>query len=143
MFRGGPAHTGVYDHAVSGRALLGLQWRFVTEGDVIGSPAVAATSSTPATARGASTRSTGAAATRSGASAPEVRSTARRCPRAISSFSAALTAASTRCAVAVRHSEPSLYVAHILFGPALLVRDIRMGTDERRNGYSTRAAVGL
>jgi outer membrane protein assembly factor BamB len=41
MFRGGPAHTGVYDHAVSGRALLGIQWRFVTEGDVIGSPAVA------------------------------------------------------------------------------------------------------
>jgi hypothetical protein len=34
MFRGGPAHTGVYDRAVSGRALLGLRWRFVTEGDV-------------------------------------------------------------------------------------------------------------
>jgi hypothetical protein len=41
MFRGGPAHTGVYDDATSGRALLGVQWRFVTEGDVIGSPAVA------------------------------------------------------------------------------------------------------
>jgi outer membrane protein assembly factor BamB len=40
MFRAGPAHTGVYDRAVSGRALLGLQWRFMTEGDVIGSPAV-------------------------------------------------------------------------------------------------------
>jgi eukaryotic-like serine/threonine-protein kinase len=41
MFRAGPAHTGVYDQAVSGRAFLGLQWRFVTEGDVIGSPAIA------------------------------------------------------------------------------------------------------
>jgi outer membrane protein assembly factor BamB len=41
MFRGGPARTGVYDRAASGRALLGVQWRFVTEGDVIGSPAVA------------------------------------------------------------------------------------------------------
>jgi outer membrane protein assembly factor BamB len=41
MFRAGPAHTGVYDNAVSGRALIGLQWRFVTDGDVIGSPAVA------------------------------------------------------------------------------------------------------
>jgi len=40
MFRGGPARTGVYTDAVSGRTLLGLQWRFVTEGDVIGSPAV-------------------------------------------------------------------------------------------------------
>ena len=40
MFRGGAAHTGVYDDAVAGRALLGLQWRFMTEGDVIGSPAV-------------------------------------------------------------------------------------------------------
>jgi eukaryotic-like serine/threonine-protein kinase len=40
MFRGGPAHTGVYDDAVSGRALLGLQWRFLTDGDVIGSPTV-------------------------------------------------------------------------------------------------------
>jgi outer membrane protein assembly factor BamB len=41
MFRGGPARTGVYDRAVSGRALLGVQWRFMTDGDVIGSPAVA------------------------------------------------------------------------------------------------------
>ena len=41
MFRAGPAHTGVYDRAVSGRALLGLQWRFMTDGDVVGSPAVA------------------------------------------------------------------------------------------------------
>jgi eukaryotic-like serine/threonine-protein kinase len=41
MFRGGAAHTGVYDNAASGRALLGVQWRFMTDGDVIGSPAVA------------------------------------------------------------------------------------------------------
>jgi outer membrane protein assembly factor BamB len=41
MFRGGAAHTGVYADAISGRALLGIQWRFVTEGDVIASPAVA------------------------------------------------------------------------------------------------------
>ncbi len=32
MFRGGTTRTGVYDHGVSGGALLGVQWRFVTGG---------------------------------------------------------------------------------------------------------------
>ncbi|MDB4908808.1 MAG: Pyrrolo-quinoline quinone [Gemmatimonadetes bacterium] len=40
MFRGDAAHTGVF-HATPGRALLGLQWRFETQGDVIASPAIA------------------------------------------------------------------------------------------------------
>lgn len=40
MFRGGPAHNGVYA-AAPGRALAGLQWRVATGGDVISSPAVA------------------------------------------------------------------------------------------------------
>ena len=39
MFRGGAARNGVYP-AASGTALAGLQWRFLTEGDVIGSPTV-------------------------------------------------------------------------------------------------------
>ena len=39
MFRGGPARTGVYE-ASPGRSLAGLQWRFLTEGDVISSPSV-------------------------------------------------------------------------------------------------------
>ena len=39
MFRGDAAHTGVYAPA-KGQALAGLQWRFMTEGDVISSPAV-------------------------------------------------------------------------------------------------------
>jgi outer membrane protein assembly factor BamB len=39
MFRGGPTHNGVYAVA-SGKALVGIQWRFVTDGDVISSPAV-------------------------------------------------------------------------------------------------------
>ncbi|HEX9894736.1 MAG TPA: PQQ-binding-like beta-propeller repeat protein, partial [Gemmatimonadales bacterium] len=39
MFRGGPAHLGVYD-APLGTALAGLQWRFDTQGGVIGSPAI-------------------------------------------------------------------------------------------------------
>lgn len=39
MFRGGPAHLGVYSSDV-GRSLIGLQWRFVTGGSVISSPAV-------------------------------------------------------------------------------------------------------
>ena len=40
MFRGGPAHTGVYD-AGNGSELAGLQWRVLTGGDVISSPAIA------------------------------------------------------------------------------------------------------
>jgi eukaryotic-like serine/threonine-protein kinase len=39
MFRGNAAHTGVYGPS-KGQALAGLQWRFMTEGDVISSPAV-------------------------------------------------------------------------------------------------------
>ncbi|HZI45510.1 MAG TPA: PQQ-binding-like beta-propeller repeat protein [Ilumatobacter sp.] len=39
MFRGDPAHTGVYA-ATAGTALGGLKWRFMTEGDVISSPVV-------------------------------------------------------------------------------------------------------
>jgi len=39
MFRGGPAHTGVYQGG--GPTLLGLAWRAATDGDVISSPAVA------------------------------------------------------------------------------------------------------
>src|SRR5262249_19008112 len=38
-FRGGPTHTGV--SAGGGWTIAGLQWRFVTNGDVISSPAVA------------------------------------------------------------------------------------------------------
>ena len=41
MFRGGPARTGVYEDAGSGRTLAGLQWRTMTGGDVISSPVVA------------------------------------------------------------------------------------------------------
>lgn len=37
-FRGGPAHNGAY--AGGGSAIAGLQWRFLTNGDVISSPAV-------------------------------------------------------------------------------------------------------
>ena len=37
-FRGGPAHTGTY--AGGGSTVVGLQWRFLTNGDVISSPAV-------------------------------------------------------------------------------------------------------
>ena len=40
MFRGGPSRTGVYS-ASPGSALVGLQWRFMTDGDVISSPTVA------------------------------------------------------------------------------------------------------
>ena len=39
MFRGGPARTGVYS-ATPGQSLAGLQWRFMTEGDVVSSPSV-------------------------------------------------------------------------------------------------------
>ena len=39
MFRGGAARNGVYA-AAAGQALAGLQWRFVTEGDVMSSPTV-------------------------------------------------------------------------------------------------------
>ena len=39
MFRGGPAHTGVYEGG--GPTLLGLAWRAPTQGDVISSPVVA------------------------------------------------------------------------------------------------------
>ena len=39
MFRGGPAHTGVYQGG--GPTLFGLAWRAATDGDVISSPAVA------------------------------------------------------------------------------------------------------
>lgn len=38
-FRGGPAHTGAYSGG--GATIAGLQWRFLTNGDVISSPAVA------------------------------------------------------------------------------------------------------
>lgn len=40
MFRGGPAHNGVYQGG--GPTLLGLAWRAPTDGDVISSPVVAA-----------------------------------------------------------------------------------------------------
>lgn len=39
MFRGGPTHTGVFTVA-AGHELAGLQWRFMTDGDVIASPTV-------------------------------------------------------------------------------------------------------
>jgi eukaryotic-like serine/threonine-protein kinase len=39
MFRGGATRNGVYADS-PGRALAGVQWRFVTEGDVISSPSV-------------------------------------------------------------------------------------------------------
>jgi len=39
MFRGDPAHSGVYA-AVSGQNLIGMQWRFPTGGSVNGSPIV-------------------------------------------------------------------------------------------------------
>jgi outer membrane protein assembly factor BamB len=39
MFRGGPTRNGVFS-ASPGTALAGLQWRFLTDGDVIGSPTV-------------------------------------------------------------------------------------------------------
>ena len=39
MFRGDAARSGVYA-ASSGQSLAGLQWRFMTEGDVVSSPAV-------------------------------------------------------------------------------------------------------
>jgi outer membrane protein assembly factor BamB len=39
MFRGGATRTGVYS-ASPGQSLAGLQWRFVTDGDVISSPVV-------------------------------------------------------------------------------------------------------
>src|SRR6185312_15682995 len=39
MFRGGAARNGVYA-AAAGQSLAGLQWRFVTEGDVMSSPTV-------------------------------------------------------------------------------------------------------
>ena len=39
MFRGGPAHRGVYEGG--GPTLLGLAWRAPTDGDVVSSPAVA------------------------------------------------------------------------------------------------------
>jgi outer membrane protein assembly factor BamB len=39
MFRGGPAHTGVYQGG--GATLIGLAWRAPTEGDVISSPTIA------------------------------------------------------------------------------------------------------
>ena len=40
MFRGGPARQGRYE-PLSGRALAGVQWRFMTEGDVVSTPVVA------------------------------------------------------------------------------------------------------
>ena len=40
MFRGDAAHSGTYA-ATAGRALAGVRWHVTTEGDVIGSPAVA------------------------------------------------------------------------------------------------------
>jgi outer membrane protein assembly factor BamB len=43
MFRGGAARTGVYE-AQGGQALVGLRWRFTTEGDVISSPTVVGSS---------------------------------------------------------------------------------------------------
>jgi len=39
MFRGGATRNGIYD-ASPGTALVGVQWRFLTDGDVIGSPTV-------------------------------------------------------------------------------------------------------
>src|SRR6476469_288085 len=39
MFRGNATHTGVYS-ASPGQSLAGLQWRFMTEGDVVSSPTV-------------------------------------------------------------------------------------------------------
>ena len=39
MFRGGPARTGVYPPS-NGQALIGIQWRFLTDGDVVSSPTV-------------------------------------------------------------------------------------------------------
>ncbi|HUQ83154.1 MAG TPA: PQQ-binding-like beta-propeller repeat protein, partial [Gemmatimonadaceae bacterium] len=39
MFRGGPTRAGIYA-ASPGTALAGVQWRFMTDGDVIGSPTV-------------------------------------------------------------------------------------------------------
>src|SRR5688572_13200163 len=39
MFRGGATRNGVYA-ASPGSALAGIQWRFLTEGDVVGSPTV-------------------------------------------------------------------------------------------------------
>ena len=39
MFRGGPTRSGVYT-APPGKELAGLQWRFLTEGDVVSSPTV-------------------------------------------------------------------------------------------------------
>jgi outer membrane protein assembly factor BamB len=39
MFRGGPARTGVYSPS-AGQSLAGLQWRFLTDGDVVSSPTV-------------------------------------------------------------------------------------------------------
>jgi outer membrane protein assembly factor BamB len=37
-YRGGPAHVGVYDGG--GRIIAGMQWRFLTDGGVISSPAI-------------------------------------------------------------------------------------------------------
>src|SRR5262249_55198864 len=39
MFRGNAAHNGAYA-ASPGQALAGLQWRFMTDGDVVSSPTV-------------------------------------------------------------------------------------------------------
>jgi outer membrane protein assembly factor BamB len=39
MFRGGPTHSGLFN-ASPGQSLAGVQWRFMTEGDVISSPTV-------------------------------------------------------------------------------------------------------
>src|SRR4051812_8840597 len=39
MFRGGATRNGVYG-ASPGQSLAGLQWRFMTDGDVISSPTV-------------------------------------------------------------------------------------------------------
>src|SRR3954468_875273 len=39
MFRGGPGHEGRYAPLV-GRTLAGVQWRFMTEGDVVSTPVV-------------------------------------------------------------------------------------------------------
>ena len=39
MFRGGATRSGVYA-APPGKELAGLQWRFLTEGDVVSSPTV-------------------------------------------------------------------------------------------------------
>jgi len=39
MFRGNASHSGVYS-ASPGQSLAGLQWRFMTEGDVVSSPTV-------------------------------------------------------------------------------------------------------